>query len=63
MKRARERVVILLNDVWHSAGVHFGCACSRILWIILIFSRVKVYVVVGYSPNEGDGEERFCDDM
>ena len=24
------------------------------------FSRVKVCVVVGYDPNEGDGEERDC---
>ena len=30
-----------------------------------MFSRVKVCVVVGYDPNEGDGEEgeRFWNDM
>ena len=31
MERAREGVVILLNDVWHSAVVDFGCVSSRIL--------------------------------
>ena len=31
---------------------------SRILWIKFRFPRVKVCVVVGYAPNEGDGEER-----
>ena len=34
---------------------------SRILLIKFKFSRVKVDVVVGYAPNEGDGEE--SDDM
>ena len=24
-------VAILLNDVWHSAGIAFGCVSSRIL--------------------------------
>ena len=33
MERASEGVAILLNDVWHSAVVHFGCVSSRILWI------------------------------
>ena len=28
------------------------------LWIKFKFSMVKVYVVVGYVPNEGDSEER-----
>ena len=28
------------------------------------FSRIKVCVLVGYSPNEGIGEEeRFCNDL
>ena len=49
---------ILLNDVWHSAMVNFGCVNSRILWIKFKYSRVKVCVVVGCGPNEGDGEER-----
>ena len=41
------------------------CVSSRILWSKFKFSRVKVCVVVGYSPNDADGEERdrFCDDM
>ena len=29
--RAREGEAILLNDVWHSAVVDFGCVNSRIL--------------------------------
>ena len=42
MERTREGVAILLNDVWHSAVVDYGCVSSRILWIKLNFSRVKV---------------------
>ena len=57
MERYREGVAILLNDVWHSVVVDFGCVSSRTFWIKLKFSRVSVCVVVGYSPNEGDGEE------
>ena len=38
--------------------IDFGCVSSRILWIKLKFSRVNSYVVVGYGPNEGNGEER-----
>ena len=65
MERSRKGVVILLSDVWHNAVVDFGCVNSRILGIKLYFPRVKVCVVVGYSPNEGDGEERdrFWNDM
>ena len=65
MERAREGVAILLNDVWHNAVVNFGCFSSRILWIKFKFSRVKVCMVVGYSPNEGNDEDRdrFWNDM
>ena len=58
-------MVILLKDVWHRAVVHFGCIRSRILFIKFKFSRVKVCVVVGYGPNEGDSEEmvRFWNGM
>ena len=38
--------------------VKYECVSSRILWIKFKFSRVKVCVVMGYGPNEGDGEER-----
>ena len=31
MERAREGVAILLNGVWHSAVVDFGCVRFRIL--------------------------------
>ena len=47
MERAREGVAVLLNDLWHSAVIDFGCASSRILWIKFKFLRVKVCVVVG----------------
>ena len=61
MERVREDVAILLNNVWHSAIIDFGCASSRNLWVKLKFLRVKVCVVVGCGPNEGDGEEyRLC---
>ena len=65
MERAREGVAVLLNDVWHSAMVKYEYVSSRILWIRFKFSRVKVCVVVGYSPSEGEGEERnrFWNDM
>ena len=32
-ERAREAVAILLNDVWHSAVIDFGCVKSRNLWL------------------------------
>ena len=47
-----------MNDVWHNAVVDFCGVNSRILWIKFKFSRVKVCVAVGYSPDEGDGKER-----
>ena len=64
MERAREGMVFLLNDVWYSAVVDVGCVSSRILCKFKI-SRFKVCVVVGYGPNEGDGEARdiFGNDM
>ena len=62
-KRAREGVAVLLNNVWHSAIIDFGCVSSRILWIKFKFSRVKVCVVVGYGPNEGIEEERESSGM
>ena len=46
MERAREGVAVLLNDVWLSAVMDFGCVSSRILSIKFKFSRVKVCVVV-----------------
>ena len=35
-----------------------GCVSSRIICIKFKISRVKVCDMVGYGPNEGDGEER-----
>ena len=58
MERAREGLAILLNNVWHNAVKDFGCVSSRILWIKLKFSKVKVCVVLGYGPSKGDVEER-----
>ena len=62
MERAREGMVILLNDVRHSAVADFKCVSSRIHWIKFKFPRVKVCVVVGYGPNKKDGEERHGQD-
>ena len=55
----------LLNDMWPSTVIDFYCVSIRILWIKFKFSRVKVFVVVGYGSNEGDGEEwdKFWNDM
>ena len=56
IERAREEVAVLLNDVWHSAMVKYGCVSLSIDWIKFKFSRAKVCVVVGYGPNKGDDE-------
>ena len=45
---------ILLNDLWHNAIIDNS---SKILWIRFKFSRVKVCLVVGYSPRDGDSKE------
>ena len=37
MERTREGMAILLNDVWQSEVIYFGCISSRILWIISSF--------------------------
>ena len=58
VERAKKWVAILLNDVWHSAVIDFICVSSRILWIKFRFSRIKVCMLVGYVPKEGNGEER-----
>ena len=50
LERAREKVTVLLNDVWHSAVVKYGCVNSRNLWIKFKFSMVKVSVMVGNGP-------------
>ena len=59
MKELGKGVAILLKEVCHSAVIDFRCVNSRILWIKFKFSRVKICTVVGYGPNEGDGEERY----
>ena len=53
----REEVAVLLNNMWHSAVIKYGCVSSKIIWTKLKFSRIKVCVVVGYGLNEGDGKE------
>ena len=50
-------MALWLNDVLHNAAVGSGYVSSRIHWIKLKFSRIKVCVVVGYCLNEGDGKE------
>ena len=57
MERARERMAVVLIDVWRSVVIDFGCVSSRTLWIKFRFARVKVCVVVEYGPNEGNGED------
>ena len=57
MERDREGVAVLLNDLWHSTLVKSGYVSSRILWMKFKFSKNKVCMVVGYGPNEGDGEK------
>ena len=52
MGKAREGVAMMLNKVWHRV-IDFGCVISRILWIKLKFSSIKICVVVRYGPNEG----------
>ena len=44
--------------MWYNAVIDFGIVSSRIMLIKFKFSRVKVCVVVGYGPNEGNGKER-----
>ena len=46
-------MAILLKDIWHSAVIEFGFVSSCIFKI----SRVKVSVVMGYSPSKENGEE------
>ena len=58
MERAREGVDVLLSDVWHSTVVKHSYVSPRIPWIKFKFSRVKVCAVVGYGPDEAEGEER-----
>ena len=43
----------------------YGCVSSIILWIKFKFSRAEICVVMGYDPNEGDGEkrDRFWNEM
>ena len=48
MEIARKSVPVLLNDVLHNAIMDFRCVSSKILWIILRFSRLKVRV----APNK-----------
>ena len=58
IERAREGVTILMNNVWHSGVIDFGCVNSRTLWFKFKFSRVKGCVVVVYDFSYGYGEER-----
>ena len=55
MERFKETVAIVLNDVWHSGVIGFGCITSRILCTKFRFSRFKVCVGMEYDPNEGKG--------
>ena len=46
MERARKGVAILLNNVWHSSVIDFGCVISRIFWTKFKFYMFKVCVVI-----------------
>ena len=47
----------VLNDVWHSAVIDFGCASSRMLWIK--FSRVKVLALMKFGEETTSEESRL----
>ena len=48
----------LKSMLWNDAVVKSGCISSRILWIKFKFARVNVCMVMGYGPDEAEGEER-----
>ena len=50
LERGREGVAVLLNDVWHSAVVKYGCVSSRILWIKFKFQGLKFVWWMGTAP-------------
>ena len=53
IEKAREDIVVLMNDEWYSALIGFGCVSSWLLWVKFNFSRVKVY-----GPTEGEMERK-----
>ena len=50
LKRTMEDVAVLMNDVWHSAEIDFGCVSSKTIWVKFRFSRAKVCVMRVYDP-------------
>ena len=54
IKRTREGVVVLMNDVWQSAVIYFRDVSSRTLWTKSKFSMAKLCVAVVYGPTEGE---------
>ena len=40
-----------------TALINFRCVRSKILWVKFRYSRVKLRLVVGYGPIEGNSEE------
>ena len=47
-----------------SAVIDFGCVSSRILWVKIKISRVKVCVVAGMTPLRViEGRDRFWNDL
>ena len=49
--------------MYGTAVVDFGCVSFRILSIKFKFLQIKVCMVVGFNPNEGDDEERLGSGM
>ena len=39
--RAKEGIAVLMNGVWHSALINFGCVSYRILCVKFNFSGLK----------------------
>ena len=52
IEKAREDVVVLITDVWHSPVIDFGCADSRTLWVKFKYSRVKACGMFISGPTE-----------
>ena len=52
MERAREGVAILLNEVWHSVVIDFGCVGSRVWWISLNSQWLNFMWWWGMAPME-----------
>ena len=53
IERARKCVVILTNDVCHSAVINFRCVNTRNLWVKFKFSKVEICLMVRMISMRG----------